>query len=101
MTNYASISEAIAKKLNEAEAEFYRLDIAVSITDKKVRDLEIRYISGENVGDELDEAYDEHEKTFDAYDKARYICAELKEAREAYIEVMRHIEHANYAECNW
>lgn len=101
MTNYATISEAIAKKLYRVESEVERLENAVTITSKKVDTLENRYISGENVGDELDEAYEEHEKAFDAYDKARYIRDELKEAREAYIEVMRHIEHINYAECNW
>ena len=101
MTNYAAISETIAKKLYKAEAEVDTLENAVSITNKKVDELEARYISGENVGDELDKAYDEHEKTFNAYDKARYIRDELKLAREAYIEVMRHIEYANYARCNW
>ena len=101
MTNYAAISETIAKKLFEAEAEADRLENAVSITDKKVNELETRYISGENVGDELDKAYDEHEKTFNEYDKIRYIRDELKQAKEAYIEVMRHIEHANYAKYNW
>ena len=101
MTNYAIISEAIAKKLYIAEAETDRLEDAVSITNKKVNELEARYMSGENVGDELDKAYDEHEKTFNEYDKVRYIRDELKQAKEAYIEVMRHIEHANYAKCHW
>lgn len=102
MTNYASISEAIAKKLYEAECAVESLEIVIDEhTQPSVIEFEERYIRGENVGNELKEAYEVHEKAMNELEKRRYIRDELKKAREAYIEVMRHIEYVNYIKCNW
>ena len=99
MTNYATISEAIAKKLYNAELRLESIELVINEhTQPAVNELEKRYINGENVGEELDEAYEAHEKAFTEKDKREYIRNKYKEASELYQKVCRLIELANDVE---
>ena len=101
MTNYAAISEAITKKLNNAETRLDSIeDIIKCLTQPTVLELEERYINGENVGEILDEAYDAHDRACAEREAREFIRNKYKEASELYQKVCRLIELANDVEIN-
>lgn len=101
MTNYAVISEAIAKKLYNAEIRLESIEEVIdNHTQYAVNELERRYINGEDVGEALDEAYNNHERACAEREAREFIRDKYKEARDLYIKVCRLIELANDVEIN-
>lgn len=101
MTNYASISEAITNKLNNAELRLESIEMVIDKhTQPAIDDLEMRYINGEDVGDALDEAYRNHSRAWAEYEARKYVYDKYKEASELYKRVCRLIEYANDVEIN-
>lgn len=101
MTNYATISTAIAEKLNHAELRLDSIEeIIYHHTQPAVEELEERYIKGEDVKEALDEAYHNHDRACAEYEARKYIRDKYKEASQLYQQVCRLIEYANDVEIN-
>lgn len=101
MTNYAIILEAITKKLNNAETRFDSIEEVIrTYTDPAVKELEKRYLNGEDVGKALEEAYDNHDRACAEYEAREFIRDKYREASELYKKVCSLIELANDVEIN-